>query len=149
MTFKCSPTRRPEPISKGYTGARCNWPIFKAWFTIYARDGCEAARLRANSSEKVLLKCLQSMRVCLQNFPVCVTSQLVAQTTKESDHSFTVEFTAHKCTSTEENKMALACEKRRSHWFFVFRPLLCLCFFSFLFFFFSHFFADSYCRENH
>ena len=56
-------------------------------------------------------KCLQSMRVCLQNFPLCVTSQLVAQTTKESDHSFTVEFTTHKCTSTEENKMALACKK--------------------------------------
>ena len=56
-------------------------------------------------------KCLQTMRVCLQNFPVCVTSQLVAQTTKESDHSFTVEFTTRKCTSTEENKMALACKK--------------------------------------
>ena len=51
------------------------------------------------------------MRVCLQHFPVCVTSQLVAQTTKESDHSFTVEFTTRKCTSTEENKMALACKK--------------------------------------
>ena len=56
-------------------------------------------------------KCLQSMRVCLQNFPVCVTSQLVAQTTTESDHSFTVEFTTHKCTCTEENKMALTCKK--------------------------------------
>ena len=30
-------------------------------------------------------------------------------------------------------------QKGRSHWFFVFCPLLCLCFFSFLFFFFSHF----------
>ena len=82
-------------------------------------------------------KCLQSMRVCLQNFPACVTSQLVAQTTTESDHSFTVEFTTHKCTSTEENKMALACKKEGRIGFSFFRPLLCFCFFSFLFFFFS------------
>ena len=93
-------------------------------------------------------KCLQSMRVCLQNFPACVTSQLVAQTTTESDHSFTVEFTTHKCTSTEENKMALACKKKGRIGFsffvrcFVFASFLC----SFLFF---SFFADSYCRENH
>ena len=44
------------------------------------------------------------MRVCLQKFPVCVTSQLVAQTTKDSDHSFPVEFTTHKFASLEENK---------------------------------------------
>ena len=76
-------------------------------------------------------KCLQSMRVCLQNFPLCVTSQLVAQTTKESDHSFTVEFTTHKCTSTEENKMALACKKEdRIGFSFVIRCVACASFLS-------------------
>ena len=88
------------------------------------------------------------MRVCLQNFPVCVTSQLVAQTTKESDYSFTVEFTAHKCTSTEENKMALACEKEdRIGFSFFVRCFVCASFLS-SFSFFS-FLSDSYCRENH
>ena len=76
-------------------------------------------------------KCLQSMRVCLQNFPACVTSQLVAQTTKESDHSFTVEFTTHKCTSTEENKMALACKKEgRIGFSFFVRCFVCASFLS-------------------
>ena len=93
-------------------------------------------------------KCLQSMRVCLQHFPVCVTSQLVAQTTTESDHSFTVEFTIHKCTSTEENKMALACKKEgRIGFSFFVRCFVCAFFLS-SFSFFS-FFANSYCRENH
>ena len=76
-------------------------------------------------------KCLQSMRVCLQNFPVCVSSQLIAQTTKESDHSFTVEFTTHKCTSTEENKMALACKKKgRIGFSFFVRCFVCASFLS-------------------
>ena len=76
-------------------------------------------------------KCLQTMRVCLQNFPVCVTSQLVAQTTKVSDHSFTVEFTTHKCTSTEENKMALACNKEdRIGFSFFVRCFVCASFLS-------------------
>ena len=81
-------------------------------------------------------KCLQSMRVCLQNFPACVTSQLVAQTTTESDHSFTVEFTTHKCTSTKENKMALACKKEgRIGFSFFVRCFVCASFlFSFSFF---------------
>ena len=43
-------------------------------------------------------------------FPVCVTSQLVSQSTTESDHSLTVEFTTNKCTGMEENKMAQACK---------------------------------------
>ena len=85
-------------------------------------------------------KCSQSMRVCLQNFPVCVTLQLVEHTTADSDHSFTVDFTTHKCTSTEDNKMALACKKedRIGYSFFVpcfvcgsflppFFPLLIFC----------------------
>ena len=93
-------------------------------------------------------KCLQSMRVCLQNFHVCVTSQLVAQTTTEFDHSFTVEFTTHKCTSTEENKMALACKKEgRIGFSFFVRCFVCASFFPLLLF--SSFSANSYCRENH
>ena len=71
------------------------------------------------------------MRVCLQNFPVCVTSQLVAQTTTDSDHSFTVEFTTRKCTSTEENKMALACkEEGRIGFSFFVRCFVCASFLS-------------------
>ena len=93
-------------------------------------------------------KCLQSMLVRLQNFPVCVTSQLVAQTTTESDHSFTVELTTHKCTSTEETKWRWHAKRKVA---LVFRfssvALFVLLFFP-LFLFFS-FFADSYCRENH
>ena len=83
-------------------------------------------------------KCLQSMRVCMQNFPLCVTSQLVAQTTKESDHSFIVEFTTHKCTSTEENKMALACKKKDRIGFRVLSVALFVVLF-FPLFLFSHF----------
>ena len=92
-------------------------------------------------------KCLQSMRVCLQNFPLCVTLQLVAQTTKECDHSFTVEFTTHKCTSTEKNKMALVC-KRKDRIGFRFSSFGLFVILFFLLLFFSHFFEDCYCREN-
>ena len=80
------------------------------------------------------------MRMCLQNFPLCVTSQHVAQTTKESDHSFTVEFTTHKCTSTEENKMALVCKKKDGIGFsFSSVALFVVLFISSFFFFFSFF----------
>ena len=81
-------------------------------------------------------KCLQSMRVCLQIFPACVTSQLVAQTTTESDHSFTVEFTTLPVRKKTKWRWHA---KRKVALVFRFRPLLCLCFFSFLFLFFSLF----------
>ena len=70
-----------------------------------------------------------------------MTSQLVAQTTKESDLSFTVEFTTHKCTSTEENKMALACKTEdRIGFSFLSIALFVVLFFPL--FVFSHFFLQ-------
>ena len=85
-----------------------SWKSFKPGLQYTQETGAKPRDFARTQAKK----CLQSMRVCLQNFPVCVTSQLVVQTTKESDHSFTVEFTTHKCTGTEKIKMALACKKK-------------------------------------
>ena len=110
-------------------------PTPQAWFTIYARDGCEAARLRANSSEKVFTKHagVFTKFSCLRDFA-----------TRRADHHGVRPLVYRRIYNTQvyqygRKQNGAGMQKGRSHWFFVFCPLLCLCFFSFLFFFFSHF----------
>ena len=112
-----------------------NYNKSKAWFTIYARDGCEAARLRANSSEKVFTKHagVFTKFSCLRVFA-----------THRADHQGVRPLVYRRIYNTQvyqygRKQNGAGMQKERSHWFFVFRPLLCLCFFSFLFFFFSQF----------
>ena len=108
----------------------------KGWFTIYARDGCEAARLRANSSEKVFTKHADVFTKfsCLRDFA-----------TRRADHQGVRPLVYRRIYNTQvyqngkKNKIALACEKEDCIGFsFFVRCFVCASFLSS--FSFSHFF---------
>ena len=95
-------------------------------------------RSRTTSRELKRKSVYTSMWGCLQKFPVCVTSQLVAH------HHGVRPLVYRRIYNTQvylygRKQNGAGMQKERSHWFFVFRPLLCLWFSSFLFFFFSNF----------
>ena len=137
-----------EP-GKGWEPSWCDWLVtlcdfihfvvghHKAWFTIliYAGDGCEAARLRANWSEKVLRKHagVFTKFSCLRDFA-----------TRRADHQGVRPLVYRRIYNTQvyqygRKQNGTGMQKERSHWFFVFSSVALFVILSFPLFLFSHF----------
>ena len=143
--FECSPVRIRTVLQVWLDDRQivlpscclCEWisSTSQAWFTIYARDGCEAARLRANSSEKVFTKHagVFTKFSCLRDFA-----------TGRADHHGVRPHVYRRIYNTQvyqygRNKMALACKKEGRIGFSFFVRCFVLLFFPLFLFFFIFF----------